>query len=117
MQREIQDHVEIERRLSEKIHDLERQNDNHQLTIRELRETVTINDRDHQIKQNAMDSENQRLKLQHKEDLKDQQLISDRETQRLKETYLSNEQTLKEQISKLENIRTSLERVNFIKRE
>jgi len=61
-----------------------------------------------------LNDENQRLKLQHKEDLKDHQLIADRESQRLKQTHLSNEQTSKEQISKLENIRTGLERVKLI---
>jgi len=40
LEREIQQHIETERRLNEKLHDLERQLDNHQATIRDLRETV-----------------------------------------------------------------------------
>jgi predicted transcriptional regulator len=70
-----------------------------------------MNDRDHQIKQTSLDDENQRLKSKHKEDLKDHELNANRNIQRLKDTHLSTEQTLKEQITKLENIRTSLERV------
>ena len=70
-----------------------------------------MNDRDHQIKQAALDDENQRLKAKNKEDLNDQELLSNRNIQRLKEAHLSTEQTLKEQITKLESIRTSLERV------
>ncbi len=70
-----------------------------------------MHDRTHQIKLTSLDDENQRLKLKHKEDLKDHDLISNRDTQRLKEAHLSTEQTSKEQITKLENIRTSLERV------
>ncbi len=70
-----------------------------------------MNDRTHQIKLTSLDDENQRLKLKHKEDLKDHELISNRDIQRLKEAHLSTEQTLKEQITKLENIRTTLERV------
>jgi len=72
-----------------------------------------MNDRDHQIKQTSLDDDNQRLKQKHKEDLKDHELITNRDIQRLKEAHLSTEQTLKEQITKLENIRTSLERVEF----
>jgi hypothetical protein len=70
-----------------------------------------MNDRTHQIKLTSFDDENQRLKLKHKEDLKDQEVIANRDIQRLKEAHISTEQTLKEQITKLENIRTSLERV------
>jgi len=70
-----------------------------------------MNDRTHQIKLTSLDDENQRLKLKHKEDLKDHELIANRDIQRLKEAHISTEQTLKEQITKLENIRTSLERV------
>jgi len=70
-----------------------------------------MNDRTHQIKLTSFDDEHQRLKLKHKEDLKDHELISNRDIQRLKEAHISTEQTLKEQITKLENIRTSLERV------
>jgi hypothetical protein len=72
-----------------------------------------MNDRDHQIKQTSLNDENQRLKLKHKEDLKDHELITNRDIQRLKEAHSSTEQTLKEQIIKLENIRTSLERVEL----
>jgi phage terminase Nu1 subunit (DNA packaging protein) len=72
-----------------------------------------MNDRDHQIKQTSFDDENQRLKFKHKEDLKDQELIAKRDIKRLEEAHLSTEQTLKEQLTKLENIRTSLERVEF----
>jgi hypothetical protein len=70
-----------------------------------------MNDRDHQIKQTSLDDENQRLKSKHKEDLKDHELMTNRDIQRLKDAHLSAEQTLKEQITKLESIRTSLERV------
>lgn len=70
-----------------------------------------MNDRDHQIKQASLDDENQRLKAKQKEDLNDQELLTNRNIQRLKEAHLSSEQTLKEQITKLESIRTSLERV------
>lgn len=70
-----------------------------------------MNDRTHQIKLTSLDDEIQRLKLKHKEDLKDHELIVNRDIQRLKEAHISTEQTLKEQISKLENIRASLERV------
>ena len=64
------------------------------------------------MKLNATEEENQRLKTRHKEDLKDQELKSSREIQRLKDSHLSAEQTWKEQISKLESIRMSLERVS-----
>jgi hypothetical protein len=70
-----------------------------------------MNDRDHQIKFSSIDDDNQRLKLKHKEDLKDHELITTRDIQRLKDAHISTEQTLKEQITKLESIRTSLERV------
>ncbi len=132
LQRDLNENQEIQRRLNEKIHDLERKNENLQSTIHELRETVcilissslslsikknssqiTMNDRDHQIKLTSLDDENQRLKLKHKEDIKDHELITNRDIQRLKEAHLSTEQTLKEQITKLENIRTSLERVEL----
>ncbi|CAF1110582.1 unnamed protein product [Rotaria sordida] len=116
LQRDLNENLEIQRRLNEKNYDLERKNEKLQTTIRELGETITINDRDHQIKLTAIDDENQRLKLKHKEELKDQELITNRDLQRLKEAHLSTEQTLKEQITKLENIRTSLEReINSLK--
>jgi hypothetical protein len=70
-----------------------------------------MNDRDHQIKQTSLDDENQRLKVRHKEDLKDHELTTNREIQRLKDAHLSAEQTLKDQMAKLESIRASLERV------
>jgi hypothetical protein len=72
-----------------------------------------MNDRDHQIKLTALTDENQRLKIKHKEDLKDHELAANRDTQRLTDAHLSTEQMLKEQITKLENIRTSLERVKI----
>lgn len=43
--------------------------------------------------------------------MKDHELTTTRETQRLKESYETREQSLKEQVTKLENIRTALERV------
>ena len=72
---------------------------------------ITTTDRDHHLKLSALDNETQRLKLKHKEDLKDQESTSSREIQRLKESFIATEQNLKEQITKLENIRTTLERV------
>lgn len=39
-EREFNENQENHRRLTEKIHDLERKNENHQSTIRELREAV-----------------------------------------------------------------------------
>lgn len=74
-----------------------------------------MNDRDHHIKQTSLDDENQRLKVKHKEDLKDHEVTTNRDIQRLKEAHASTEQAMKEQITKLENIRTSLERVKFDK--
>ena len=56
-----------------------------------------MNDRDHQIKQTTLNDENQRLKLKHKEDLKDHELTTNRDIQRLKEAHSSTEQTIKEQ--------------------
>lgn len=61
-----------------------------------------------------LDDENQRTKLKHKEEIKDQQLSHQREIQRLKETFSSNEQNFKEQILNLETIRTGLERVKTL---
>ncbi|CAF0860113.1 unnamed protein product [Adineta ricciae] len=116
LQRELHDSLEAQRRLSEKVHDLERKNENLQTIIYELRETITTTDRDHHLKLSALDNETQRLKLKHKEDLKDQESTSLREIQRLKESFTATEQNLKEQITKLENIRTTLEReVNSLK--
>ena len=51
------------------------------------------------------------MKLKLKEEFKEQELIHTRELQRLKESYQITEDNLKEQINKLENIRTTLERV------
>ena len=121
----------MQRRLNEKIHELERKNETLQNTIYELRQNVrrsiylfslifqhfllrhqiTENDRDHHLKIAEFDDENQRLKLKHKEEIKDQQLTHQRELQRLKETVSFTEQNFKEQIHQLETIRTSLERV------
>ncbi|UJR31284.1 hypothetical protein I4U23_018784 [Adineta vaga] len=116
LQRELHDNLEIQRRLNEKVHDLERKNENLQTIIHEFRETITINDRDHQLKLSALDNENQRLKLKHKEDLKDHEISSSRDIQRLKESFITTEESLKEQINKLETIRTTLEReVNSLK--
>ncbi|CAF3514740.1 unnamed protein product [Adineta steineri] len=116
LQRNLNENIENQRRLNEKLHDLERKNDNLQTTIRELQETITINDRNHQIKLTTINDENERLKLKHKEDLKDNELILNRDVQRLKEAHVSTEQTFKEQMNKLENIRTSLEReINTLK--
>ncbi|CAF4848681.1 unnamed protein product [Rotaria sp. Silwood1] len=116
LQRDLNASLEIQRRLNEKIQDLERKNDKLQTTVHELGETITINERDYQIKLTALDDENQRLKLKQKEDLKDRELITNRDIQRLKEAHSSTEQTLKEQLTKLENIRTSLEReINSLK--
>lgn len=70
-----------------------------------------MNDRDHQIKQTSLDDENQRLKSKHKDELTDQELANGRTIQRLKDAHTSAEQTFKEQITKYESIRTSLERV------
>ena len=58
-----------------------------------------------------MDEEIQRLKVKHQEDLKDREMKANREGQRLQDAHASNEQMMKDQLSKLENIRTSLERV------
>ncbi|CAF4224042.1 unnamed protein product, partial [Rotaria sordida] len=115
-QRDLNENLEIQRRLNEKVHDLERKNETLQTTIYELRETITINDRDHHLKISSLDDENQRLKLKHKENLKDYELSSTRNIQRLKESYETTQQNLKEQITKLETIRTTLEReVNSLK--
>ncbi|CAF3143188.1 unnamed protein product [Rotaria socialis] len=116
LQRDLNESLETQRRLSEKVHDLERKNETLQTTVHELREAITINDRDHHLKIASLDDENQRLKLKHKEDLKDHELMSMRESQRLKESYETREQNLKEQVTKLENFRTALEReVNSLK--
>ncbi|CAF3041578.1 unnamed protein product [Rotaria sp. Silwood2] len=116
LQRDLNASLESQRRLNEKIQDLERKNDKLQTTVHELGETIIINDRNYQIKLTSADDENQRLKLTHKEDSKDQELRTNRDIQRLKEAHSSTEQTLKEQITKLENIRTSLEReINSLK--
>ncbi|CAF1332763.1 unnamed protein product [Adineta ricciae] len=116
LQRDLNESAEIQRRLNEKLHDLERKNETLQSTIRDLQENITISDRTHQIKLTSADEEIQRLKFKHKEDLKDQELIANRDVQRLKEAHASAEQTLKEQVTKLENIRTSLEReINSLK--
>jgi len=40
LERDLNENQEIQRRLNEKIHDLERKNENLQSTIHELRETV-----------------------------------------------------------------------------
>ncbi len=63
------------------------------------------------MKTSSLDDENQRLKLKHKEDLKDQELTNTRELHRLKESHQNTEGNLKEQVTKLEAIRTTLERV------
>ena len=73
-----------------------------------------MNDRDHHIKLTALTEDNQRLTIKHKEDLKDHELSANRDKQRLTDAHLSTEQMLKEQITKLENIRTSLERVKIL---
>lgn len=65
------------------------------------------------MKLSALDNENQRLKLKYKEDIKDHELTASRDAQRLKESYQTTEQNQKEQITKLENIRTTLERVKL----
>ncbi len=66
------------------------------------------------MKISSLDNENQRLKLKHKEELKDQELINTRELHRLKESHQTTEENLKEQLTKLETIRTTLERVRRI---
>lgn len=66
------------------------------------------------MKISALLEENQRLKFRHKEELKDHELSSTREMQRLKESSQSIEETLKEQVTKLEGVRTGLERVRSI---
>lgn len=66
------------------------------------------------MKISALLEENQRLKFRHREELKDHELSSTREIQRLKESSQTTEETLKEQVSKLETIRTGLERVSLI---
>lgn len=84
---------------------------------RSLSFQLTENDRDHRLKLSALDDENQRLKLKHKEEMKEQELIHQRELQRLKESVSASEENFKEQIHKLESIRTTLERVrgtNFL---
>lgn len=116
IQREFHENVELQRRLNEKIHELERKNETLQNTIHEFRQNITENDRDHHLKIAELDDENQRTKLKHKEEIKDQQLSHQREIQRLKETFSSNEQNFKEQIQNLETIRTGLEReINSLK--
>ena len=74
---------------------------------------MTINDRDHRLKLTAAEEENQRLKQRHNEELREQEMKTNRDLQRMKETHLSDQQTLKEQMTKLESIRTSLERVKL----
>lgn len=54
------------------------------------------------------------MKLKHREELKDAELSHQREIQRLTETFSSSELILKDQINKLETIRTTLERVRPI---
>ncbi|CAF3646908.1 unnamed protein product [Adineta steineri] len=116
LERDLLESLETQRRLTEKIHDFERKTENLQTTIHELRETLTKTDRDHHVKLSALDTENQRLKSKHKEDLKDCELTNSRDNQRLKESYETTQQNLKEQITKLENIRTALEReINSLK--
>ncbi|CAF2111165.1 unnamed protein product [Rotaria magnacalcarata] len=110
LQRDLKESLDVQRRLTEKIHDLERKNEKLQTTVHELHETIAMNDRTHQIKLTSSDDEIQRLKLKHKEDLKDHELVANRDIQRLKEAHTASEQTLKEQLSKLENIRITLER-------
>ena len=68
------------------------------------------------MKISALMEENQRSKFRHKEELKDHELSSTREIQRLKEFSQTSEGTLKEQVTKLEAIRTGLERVSLIVR-
>lgn len=58
--------------------------------------------------------ENQRLKFRHKEELKDHELSTTREIHRLKESSQTTEESLKEQVTKLEAIRTGLERVSLL---
>ncbi|CAF1988953.1 unnamed protein product [Rotaria magnacalcarata] len=116
LQRDLKESLDVQRRLTEKIHDLERKNEKLQTTVHELHETIAMNDRTHQIKLTSSDDEIQRLKLKHKEDLKDHELVANRDIQRLKEAHTASEQTLKEQLSKLENIRITLEReINSLK--
>lgn len=42
LERDLNENQEIQRRLNEKIHDLERRNENFQATIHELRESVRV---------------------------------------------------------------------------
>ncbi|CAF2592542.1 unnamed protein product [Rotaria sp. Silwood2] len=79
LQRDLNASLESQRRLNEKIQGLERKNDKLQTTVHELGETIIINDRNYQIKLTSADDENQRLKLTHKEDLKDQELRTNRD--------------------------------------
>jgi hypothetical protein len=64
------------------------------------------------LKTNSLDDDNQRLKSQYEEDLKEQEHRANRDKQRQQEAHLSIEHSLKEQINKLEVIRCSLERVS-----
>ena len=66
------------------------------------------------MKISSFDDENQRLKFKHKEELKDQELAHTREVHRLKESHQTTEDNLKEQLTKLETIRTTLERVGTL---
>ncbi|CAF1479544.1 unnamed protein product [Didymodactylos carnosus] len=116
LNREIHENLDTQRRLTERGHDLERKCEQLQSTVHDLRETIALNDRDHQLKQSTLADENQRLKAKHKEELKDFELITTRDLHRLKEEYGTNEQILKDQLIKLETIRSTLEReVNSLK--
>ncbi|UJR15397.1 hypothetical protein I4U23_002345 [Adineta vaga] len=116
IQREYKNEKDKLNDIQEKLHDFTRKNENLQSTIHELQETIAMNDRTHQIKLTSMEDEIQRLKSKHKEELKDHELIASRDLQRAKEANVSSEQTFKEQITKLDSIRTSLEReINSLK--
>lgn len=75
---------------------------------------ITMNDRNHQMKLTSMDEEIQRLKQKHQDDLKDFEFKANRERQRVQDAHASSEQTLRDQLSKLENIRSALERVSAL---
>lgn len=70
-----------------------------------------MNDRNFEIKINAAQEDNQRLRSRHIEELKEREQKASRDEQRSIEAQKATENSLREQIRKLETIRTSLERV------
>lgn len=109
LERELNDSVQSQNKMSDRIKELERKCQELQSIAYESKEKLAQGQAEYQIKMVVLDEESRKLKQKHRDELKEYEANKHKETERLKEDFETDQRSLKERLNKLESNKHLLE--------